>query len=76
VIGCDTEVSRAAFDHLEHAIQDADDGAVRLVFAFVESPQSIEMSEQLVRTVDEMDEHSGEQVGRLRRRVRQDQRDR
>src|ERR1043165_8449121 len=54
VIGRDTEVRGTVFifDYLKNGLQHADDRAVRAVFTFRESAQSIEMSEELVGTVD------------------------
>src|SRR5581483_1173524 len=58
VIGSDPDVRRAFFDHLEHGRKNAGDGAVALVFPFVEAPQSVKVAEELVRSVDEMDDHA------------------
>jgi hypothetical protein len=44
-------------DHLEHGLQHADDGAIGAVHAFVESAQSVEMTEELVGAVDEVNDH-------------------
>ena len=57
VIGGDAEVRIAAFDHLEHALQHADDGAVGTVHAFVEPAQAVEVTEELVGAVDEVNDH-------------------
>src|SRR5213076_1769680 len=59
VVGGDAEVSVAALDHLEHGLQHADDSAVRAVHAFVEPAQAVEVTEELVGTVNEMDDHFG-----------------
>ena len=59
MIGRDADVRRALFEHLQHGVQHADDGAVRLVLAFVEAPQAVEVAEQLVGAVDEVDDHGG-----------------
>jgi len=52
VIGGDADVRGAALDHLQHRVQHAGHGAVGFVFALVEPPQAIEVTEQLVRAVD------------------------
>src|SRR5207244_5548778 len=59
VVGGDAEVRVAVLDHLEHGLQHADDGAVGAVHAFVEPAQPIEMTEELVGTVDEEKDHFG-----------------
>ena len=43
--------------HLENGLQHADDGAVGAVHAFVESAQSVEMTEELVGPVNQVDDH-------------------
>jgi hypothetical protein len=57
VVGGDAEVRVAVLDHLEHGLQHADDGAVGAVHAFVESAQSVEMTEELVGPVNQVDDH-------------------
>src|SRR3954471_21923227 len=57
VIGADTDVGVASLDHLQHALQHADDGTVRPILALVESAQPVEMPKQLVGAVDEMNDH-------------------
>ena len=46
-------------DHLEHGLQNADDGAVGAVHAFVEPAQPVEVTEELVGAVDEVHDHFG-----------------
>ena len=58
MIGRDADVRRAVLEHLQHRLQHADDGAERAVDAFVETPQAVEMTEQLVGAVDEVNDHS------------------
>ena len=57
VIGGDADVRGALLDHLQHRVQHADHRAERPVLALVEAPQAVEVTEQLVRPVDEMDDH-------------------
>jgi hypothetical protein len=52
VIGRDTDMGRARFNHLQNRVEDADDRTVGPIFAFVESSKAIEVPEQLVRAVD------------------------
>jgi hypothetical protein len=42
---------------LQNRIENSDDGAERAVFALVETAQSVEVTEQLIRSIDEMDDH-------------------
>ena len=42
-------------DYLEHGLEHADDRAIRVVLAFVEPAQPVEVTEELVRTVDNVD---------------------
>ena len=44
-------------DHVEHGLQHADDSAVRAVFAFGESAQAVEVTEEFVSAVDEVNDH-------------------
>ena len=57
VVGGDADVRGAPLDHLQHGVQHADDRAVRRVLAFVEAAQAVEVTEQLVRAVDEVGYH-------------------
>ena len=57
VVGGDAEVRVAALDHLEHGLQHTDDSAVRTVLAFGKPAQAVEVTEELVGTVDEMTQH-------------------
>src|SRR6185437_7262356 len=56
VIGCDADVRRALLEHLQDRLQHADDAAERAV-GFGESPQAVEVPEELVSAVDQMDDH-------------------
>ena len=47
----------ALLDHLQHAVEHADHGAIRPVGAFGEAAQAVEMPEELVRAVDEVNDH-------------------
>ena len=57
MVGGHTDVGVAAFDHLEHALQHADDGAVWTIDAFVEAALTVEVAEELVSSVDEVNDH-------------------
>ena len=57
VVGRNAHMRRAVFDHLQHALKHADHGAERTVLALVEAPQPVEVAEELVRAVDEMNDH-------------------
>src|SRR6476469_5289885 len=57
VVGGDAEVPLAALDHLEDGLQHADHGAVRAIHAFVEPAQAVEVTKDLVGTVNEVDDH-------------------
>ena len=57
VIGRDAEVRGVLLDHLQHRVQHAGHGAERLVFSLVETPLPVEVTEQLVGSVDEVDDH-------------------
>jgi hypothetical protein len=52
VIGCDTDVDRARFDHLQNGVENTDDRTVGPIFAFVEASKTVEVTEQLVGAVD------------------------
>jgi hypothetical protein len=56
VIGRDTDVRITRLDDLKHALQNADNRAVWPVDTFVETPQSVEVTEQLVSAVDEVND--------------------
>src|SRR3954454_11045867 len=58
VVGRHAEVRRTTLDHLEHGVQHARDGAEWLVLALVEAALAVEVAEELVGTVDEMDDHA------------------
>ena len=54
----DTDMCGARFDQLEHAAEHADHGAERWIVALGEAAESVEVSEQLVRSVDQMNDHA------------------
>src|SRR5215210_5077314 len=56
MVGGDTYERAAAFQHLEHGLQDSDDGAIRAVHAFVKAALAVEVTEQLVGSVDEVND--------------------
>src|SRR2546421_4043117 len=57
VIGRHTEMRRPLLDHLQHGMQHAVYGAEGSIVAFVEAAQTIEVAEQLVRPVNQMNDH-------------------
>ena len=57
MIGRDTEMRRARFEHLHNGAQHTDHSPVRRILALGEATQAIEMSKQLVRAVDEVNDH-------------------
>jgi hypothetical protein len=57
VVGRHADVRRAGLDHLEHGVQDAAHGAERLVHSLAGTALPIEVAEQLVRTVQQVDDH-------------------
>jgi hypothetical protein len=59
MIGCDAHMRCAVLDHLERALKHACDGAERAVLAFIEASQTVEVPKELVRAVDEMNDHEG-----------------
>jgi hypothetical protein len=64
MVGGHPDVRLAALDELEHGLEDANHRAERTVLPVVEAAQAVEVSEQLVRAVDEMYDFS---AGRLLR---------
>jgi len=58
VVGRDTDVRRSALEHLQHGLHHADHGCEGRVFTLREAPRPVKMSEQLVRAVDQMDDHA------------------
>ena len=59
MIGSHPNVRRAVLDHLQYAIQYAGNRAIRFVLAFVERALPVKVPEELVRAVDEVDDHEG-----------------
>jgi hypothetical protein len=56
VIRGHADVCVTRLDDLKHALQNANDRAVRAVDAFVEAAKSVEVTEQLVRSVDKVND--------------------
>ena len=54
--GGDAQMRRSFLDQLQHRMEHAGDGAQRWIL-LPEAAQSIEMAEELIRTVDKMDDH-------------------
>src|SRR5438132_4624731 len=67
VIGGHADVRRPLFDHLEYAVQHSAHAAEARVDAVRRSAGAVEMAEQLVRAVDEVDDHAGPQDNELLR---------
>ena len=57
VIGGDADVRGAFVDHLQHGIEHADDGAESSILSVGEATQSVKMTEELVGSVDQMNDH-------------------
>ena len=57
VIGGDADEARPFFDHLQDAIEHADDGAHGAILVFREASQTVKVPKQLVRAVDEVHDH-------------------
>src|SRR6185436_985015 len=59
VVGRDAHVRGAGLEHLEDAVQDAGGGGVRALRLRLaaRASQAVELAEQLVRAVDEVDDH-------------------
>src|SRR5438874_13186875 len=64
VVGGDAKVNGVALQHLENRLQHADDRAVRAVLAFGKPAQAVEVTEELVRTVNEIDDDNAGRVNR------------
>jgi hypothetical protein len=62
MIGRHADVRLSRLDHLQHGLQHADHGAERWILALVEAAQPVEMAEQLIRTVDEVNDHARSSV--------------
>ena len=58
MIGRDTDVRGSLLEHLEHGVEDADDGTEGCILALVEATQAVEVPEQFVGAVDEMNDHA------------------
>src|SRR3954469_3434979 len=56
MIGRDADMSGAGLDHLQNGAKHAKDAAERGVLALGESASTVEVSKELVRAVDEMDD--------------------
>ena len=59
MISRDTDVGSLFLDHLQHGVEHTHNGTERRVVTLGEATQTIEMSEKLVRAVDEMNNHVG-----------------
>ena len=57
MVRCNAQVRRAFLDHLQDGVEHTDDGAEWPIFVLGEATQAIEVAENLVRTVDEMNDH-------------------
>src|SRR6185503_5224744 len=58
VIGRHADVGLSGFENLQHALQHTDYCAERPILTLGKAAQTVEMSEQLVGTVDEMNDHA------------------
>src|ERR1700744_215142 len=59
MVGRNAEMGRALLHHLQNGVEHPYHCAKRPVDAFREAPEAVEMAEQLVRSVNEMDDHDG-----------------
>jgi hypothetical protein len=59
VIGRNTDVHGATFDHFEHRVEHAYDSTIGSILALVEAPQAVEVPEQLVGPVYDVNDHLG-----------------
>src|SRR5206468_3614281 len=59
------EMGRPLLDHLQHGMQHAAYRAKGPVVAPVEAAQTVELAEQLVRAIDEMNDHGSSKASRL-----------
>src|SRR5438552_5198047 len=57
VIGRDAEVRAPLLDHLQYRVEHSDHGAEGRVLALRGAAAAVELAEQLVRAVDEMNDH-------------------
>src|SRR5258705_2905436 len=57
VVGGDADMRRARLDDLQHRPQHADDGRGRGILSLRTAAGAVEVAEQLVGSVDEMDDH-------------------
>jgi hypothetical protein len=62
MIGGDADVGGARFDHLQNGVQHSGNRAKGFVLAFIPAALAVEVSEQLVRSVDQVDYHCREMV--------------
>ena len=56
MIGRDTDMSRAVFDHLRDRVEHAGDSAERRI-RFLEAPNAVEVTKEFVGAVDEVNDH-------------------
>src|SRR5260221_8993939 len=57
VIGGNTDVGCAFFNHLEYSVEYANDSTGGFVFAFIKTSLTVKMPEQFVSPVNEVDDH-------------------
>jgi len=57
VVGRHAQVRGSFFDHLQNAVEHADDRAKGRILALIEAAQPVEVTEQLVRAIDEVNDH-------------------
>ena len=69
MIGRDADVRRAALEHLQHRVEHAGRRAEPLTVAPAAAPAAVEVAEQLVGTVDEVDDHRGPRMAEFWRCV-------
>src|SRR5947207_2325073 len=60
VVGGDAEMRRALLDHLQYRVEHSDHGAEGRVLALCGAAAAVELAEQLVRAVDQMNDHAAE----------------
>ena len=63
MIRSDADMRRAALDRFEHGVQHAGHRAEWLVLAIVEATLAVEVTEQLVRPVDDVNDHLNDPFG-------------
>src|SRR6476659_6276330 len=56
MISCDSDVRRSCFQHLHHRAQDSEYGT-KWRIGLAEAPNTIEVAEQLVRSIEQVNDH-------------------